>query len=208
MYRISTILAVLVLLITPSALAKQKHHSPPPKHQHHQPAPKPPVTPPVVPPVLSVSETSFQAYTTSWAALDNTPAGSDIQFDGTHSGGTGTYQDPISLASGYILNGNTPVFDYPIGTMFYIPNLQRYFVSSDECGGDGNSNPANTPCHKSEMPPYPQVDLWAGNSTDKAVLKCEDSITGIHTLIENPVSTYPVTIGSLYNGTCTQQFGN
>lgn len=194
---LSIISAVLVLLVTPTVLAKQHHQQPPPKPPHHQKQPKPPVTPPVVPPVLSTTETSFTVYTTLWAALDNTPPGSDIQFDGTHSGGTGTYTDPISLASGYTLNGNTPVFDYPIGTMFYIPSFQKYFHVSDECGGDNGQNPANTPCHKSEMPPYPQMDLWAGNSTNKSVLTCEDNHTGLNTVIENPSAGYSVVVGSI-----------
>jgi hypothetical protein len=171
------------------------------------PVTPPVVTPPVTPPVSS-GEVRLQMYTTSWGAKDNTPPGSNVQFDGTHSGGTGTYADPISLASGYILSAGNPVFDYPLGTMFYSPNLQKYFHVTDECGGDNGANPANTPCHKSDMPPYPQVDMWAGNSNANGILSCEDAVTGVHLMIEHPSATYKVSAGAIYNGSCAQQFGD
>lgn len=171
------------------------------------PKPVPPPTPPIVPtlPVGSVSEIGFLTYTTSFAALDNTPKGSTIQYDGSNAGGTGTYADPISLASGYVLQNGNPVFDYAPGTKFYLPNLEKYFVVSDECG-DNPSKPE--PCHNSEMPPYPQLDLWAGSSLSNGVLACEDAITGVHLIIENPASTYKVIPGAIYGISCATQYGD
>jgi hypothetical protein len=160
-------------------------------------------------PLISGNQIVFKAYLTSWAAYDNTPSGSDIQFDGTHSGGSGTYADPISMASGYVLQNGDAVFDYPIGTIFYVPNLQKYFRVSDQCGGDNGANPANTPCHKSEEPPYPQLDLWAGNVVSSKVTNCEDQITGVHVVMKNAAPGYKVSPGHIYSSSgCATQYGD
>ena len=102
-------------------------------------------------PVQTLGETRFEAYNTLYASGDNTPAGS-TQIDlGGHSGnagGTGTYTDPITLATGGSVINGKEVDDYPYGTEFYIPAFRKYFIATDFCG-DGAS-PQNEPCHKSE----------------------------------------------------------
>ena len=178
--------------------------------------PKNPVTPPVTPPTTSPTSTPvvpvtptptptpaagevyLNAYTTSYAAGDNDPAGSTITYisgiEG-NAGGTGTYANPITLAVGYV--GEKP--DIPAGTKFYIPNVRRYFVVGDTCAE----------CHQTPKGVQVWVDMYAGNASGQGVLACEDTITGNYTIIENPSSTYAVAAGPLYSGTsCTAQFGN
>ncbi len=148
-----------------------------------------PIAPPVTPPVAP-SQGALQVYTTFYASGDNTPAGS-TQIDlGGHSGnagGTGTYQDPITLAvGGSIINGQE-IDDYPYGMMFYFPDLKKYFIAEDFCG-DGNS-PQTKACHKSEVPGYVQLDLYAGNGNLES---CEDRLTGIRSVVFNPASNLQV----------------
>lgn len=170
------------------------------------PTPTPPPVPvPVTPPVAPApGEVVSQMYTTGYAARDNTPAGStriDMPGHTGNAGGTGTYADPITVAVGHsIINGND-IPDFAYGTMFYIPNVQRYFKASDLCG-DGNQ-PQNGPCHTGYQGKT-WIDLYVGASLDKAVLTCEDNITGIHTVILNPASTHKVTPGAIYETGCKQ----
>jgi hypothetical protein len=169
----------------------------------------PPPSPIPVPPTPTNGEIRFDAYNTLYASGDNTPAGS-TQIDlGGHSGnagGTGTYNDPITLAVGGSLASGTEVDDYPYGTKFYIPAFRKYFIAADFCG-DGNA-PQNEPCHKSEMPGYPQLDLYAGDASGSAVLNCEDALTGTHLMIENPASNYAVVPGPIWSGSCPSSYGD
>lgn len=168
----------------------------------------PSVTTPSTPVVSSAGEVRISAYTTAYGWPDNTPAGNAISNPVIHSGagGTGTFADPITMAVGHsIINGND-ILDYPAGTKFYVPNLRRYFIVEDTCG-DGNS-PQNGPCHTGYQG-HVWVDLWIGGQglSSSGTLACEDTVTDIHTIIENPASTYAVVPGPVYNGSCAQQFG-
>lgn len=183
----------------------------------------PPVVPPVVTPPATGEIIIKNAYTTSYGYPDNTPGGTETHIcvattcawdsapAGT-AGGDGTYANPITLAVGVSHIGGNEVDDYQAGTIFYDPNLRRYFKVGDICG-DGNS-PQNGACHKSEVAGTIQLDLWAGGSnanTTKAsdpLTKCEDAITRTGTLIENPASNYLVVSGPVFNGTCAAQFGD
>lgn len=179
------------------------------------PTPVPPVQPPTPPqppstPVAPVGgETRFIAYTTGYGYPDNTPAGNAISNPIIHSGagGTGTYADPITLAVGHSITNKNDTLDYPAGTRFYIPNLRKYFIVEDTCG-DGNT-PQNGPCHTG-FDGHIWLDLWVGGtvSTKSATLACEDTITDLHEVIENPVSTYAVVTGPVFSGTCATQYGD
>lgn len=210
--------AVIILIAAPLLVSAHGHH----ERSHHRgsggnppttsPAPKPPVetpipTPPSVtpPPVNGVNEIKLQAYTTGYGWPDNTPKGSaDISNPILHSkaGGTGTYSDPITLAVGHAINGGKDTLDYAAGTRFYVPNLRKYFIVEDTCG-DGNS-PQNGPCHTGYQG-HIWLDLWVGgnSSNQAATLACEDNITEIHTVIENPASNYATVSGDVAS-TCTQ----
>lgn len=138
----------------------------------------------------------MNVYTTFYASGDNTPRGS-TQIDlGGHSGnagGTGTYADPITLAVGGSLINGKETDDYPYGTMFYFPDLKKYFKASDFCG-DGNT-PQNEACHTDiDHPGVIQVDLYAGKGNFDS---CEDNLTGIRAVIINPANNLPTDIAPL-----------
>lgn len=208
-----TVGAVAIILIVPLLASARGHNHHDNGHQKASPppvsAPSPKPTPPpvVVPPVSippSSGEIRFVAYTTGYAALDNTPRGS-TQIDlGGHSGnagGTGTYQDPITLAVGHSIINGVDIGDYAYGTKFYVPNLRKYFTASDTCG-DG-STPQNGPCHTG-FQGHVWLDLYVGASLQSAVFSCEDSITDLHLVIENPASNYNVVPGAVFDTGCKQ----
>lgn len=195
-----TLFAFTLLLVPTLAFAYHGHKS------HHQSAPvspsKPATTPPPAPaPVPSGSEVLLTAYTTGYGYPDNTPAGNAISDGVIHigAGGTGTYQDPITLAVGHSITNGKDTLDYPRGTRFYVPALQRYFIVEDTCG-DGNT-PQNGPCHTGYQG-HVWLDLWVGgtSATKSATLACEDTITKVQSVILNPNSTHPVSVGPISNG--------
>lgn len=180
-----------VLLVLPiTALARGNHH-------HHRVVNSLSTTPVVIVNPLEVAtpasgEIVFTAYLTGFGYPDNTPQNSDIINNSgheAHAGGTGTYDDPITLASGYV--GQTS--DYAYGTMFYIPNVQAYFIITETCAS----------CHSDSK--LPHFDQWVGGVGANAgqTVACEARLTGNYTVIQNPISTYPVTKGALFsNGVC------
>lgn len=207
----------IILMCAPllaSAHSGHSQHSNGHKHNHGNTPPvttPKPVPPPVVipggttpPPPVVAGEIRFTAYTTGYAALDNTPRGS-TQIDlGGHSGnagGSGTYSDPITLAVGHSIINGKDIGDYAYGTKFYVPNLRKYFIAADSCG-DGNT-PQSGPCHTGYQG-HVWIDLYVGASLQSAVLSCEDNITDLHLVIENPASNYSVVPGAVYDTGCSQ----
>lgn len=167
-------------------------------------------------PVAVSPETVLKAYTTAYTYWDNTPPGSSIiafsQADGfptvhTKAAGIGTYEDPITLAVGHVVENATDTPDFAPGTKFYIPNVRRYFIVEDTCG-DGDK-PQDIPCHKSEEGDL-QVDLWVDghDGTAEQVDVCAAALTEIHTIIKDPLPNYVVVPGALFsNKSCTTQYG-
>src|SRR5205807_9618774 len=96
--------------------------------------------------------------TTAFGWNDNDPPGNAIayphsaQASATHevAGGSGTYDDPTTLASDQ--------GEWSIGTRFYIPYLQRYFVMEDYCA-QCSSDWQNGDYH---------IDLWVGGDGTRA----------------------------------------
>lgn len=178
------------------------------------------VAPIVVPPPTPVPTPTageiihLNTYTTGYGYPDNTPKNSAaIAAPILHSvaGGTGTFADPVTVAVGHSIIAGKDTLDFPAGTKFYVPNVRRYFIVEDACG-DGNS-PQNGPCHNvatADKGATLWIDLWVGGvgQTSKGTIACEEAITGLHTVIENPAATYAVVAGQVYNGTCSAQFGN
>lgn len=170
--------------------------------------PTDPVTPPIVPPVLSLNPiTLLNVYTTGYSSYDNTPKGSlEIDLDGISglAGGDGTYANPTTLAVGHSIINGKDIGDFPYGTIFYVSKFQKYFKASDSCGD--TQTPQNQPCHSLKQAPKGAtlwIDLYYGPSTDKAVLSCENSLTGLNTVIENPPANLPVIVGNIFqNGVC------
>lgn len=156
----------------------------------------------------STKDIVFTAYTTGYGWPDNTPPGGAIAYPIIHqtAGGTGTYTDPITLATGYsIINGKN-ILDYATSTRFYLPALHRYFIVEDLCG-DG-ATPQNGPCHTGYLG-NPWLDLWVGGNgtATSSIYACENTITNLHTVIQNPSANYIATSSPIFfNGKCTPLF--
>lgn len=203
--RISIISVVLVLLVSPSVLAKghNQHRGTARGNRHHStpvtPKPKP-IPTPVIPPAAD-EVTLSNVYTTGYSSYDNTPRGSlEVDLDGIsgNAGGDGTFANPTTLAVGHSIINGKDIGDFSYGILFYVPTFQKYFVAQDSCG-DG-SNPQTQPCHSLAQAPKGAtlwLDLYVGPSTSKSVLSCEDNMTGLNTVIENPPSNLPVTVGNI-----------
>lgn len=169
-------------------------------------------------------------YTTAYTYFDNTPAGSaDIAFPHSRygstihnkAGGTGTYNDPITLAVGHVITGGKSTPDFAPGTRFYFPDVRKYAIVEDICGDGGT--PQDIPCHNVSTAAHGStlwLDIWIGGSAgdDPAALdKCAgivtDSTGALHTVVKDPSPNYAVVPGAVYqNGYCIQPgnkgFGN
>ena len=151
------------------------------------PAPAPaPAAAPTTPTPQTIRQ---QVEVTFYAAADNDPAGSaEIAYPNsrhTSAGGTGTYADPLSLA--------TDPREIRPGVIVYYPTIQKYFVMEDDCAeciDDWSTNRT------------PHVDLWTSNSADPVVQNCEAALTpdGRDTIIVNPPADLPVDPKPLYAG--------
>lgn len=81
----------------------------------------------VVSATLASAETYVSGATlTGYGAASNTPAGDSTVCCGLEgSEHSATYDDPGTVATDNDV--------YPIGTKFYVPGLQKYFVAQDSC---------------------------------------------------------------------------
>ena len=152
------------------------------------------------------TETGLTAYVTGYTYYDNTPPGSAaISNPILHSqaGGTGTYDDPITVAVGHSTASGQDVLDYPAGTRFYMQYLKRYFIVEDTCG-DGDY-PETGPCHVHPSNVTAWLDIWVdgqGGSQSSAT-SCAERITGNQPVIINPERGLTVTAGPVSkNGRC------
>ncbi len=153
---------------------------------------------------VAATSTSMKIYLTGYSYWDNTPRGStQIARPVIHrrAGGTGTYDDPITVAVGHSISGGRNRMDFPAGTRFYFPNLRKYGIVEDVCG-DG-PRPQNGPCHTGHNG-LPWLDIYVGGrSVSSAVAdRCMRSITGVQTAVINPVSGLPVREGEITLSTC------
>jgi LysM repeat protein len=152
-----------------------------------------------VPGSVPPPEVTLKAYLTGYSDIDNTPANSNVTWlngvAGT-TGGSGTYSDPTTVAVGFVGSAG----DFPYGTVFYVPNLERYFVAQDTCAD----------CHTVKDGQQVHLDLYISGESQgaAAVDSCADSITGDFNVIENPSPDYKVDSGSVLDGSCSAQYGN
>lgn len=152
----------------------------------------------------ALAEQQFSAYLTGYSYWDNTPRGSSqIARPVVHrqAGGSGTYRDPVTLAVGHVKHGGRSVMDFPAGTRFYIPRLQKYAIVEDLCG-DGNS-PQNGPCH-SGYNGFVWLDIYVDgkNAGGQAANRCMRSLTGVQTVIINPGPGRRVQSGPITESGC------
>jgi len=138
-------------------------------------------------PVAPAAHGTVDVYVTFYGGPDNDPPGStDIAYpNGRHgsAGGTGTYADPITLA--------TDPRELPPGTVVYAPQWQKYFVMEDDCEDCITEWGASR---------RPHVDLWLG-AAGNGLLACEEKLTpaGRVPLEINPPADRPVDPAPLYD---------
>src|SRR5918997_6509283 len=114
------------------------------------------------------------AWLTGYSLEDNSPAGTRATSSGRKAGGTGTFDDPITLAVGYA-GGD----EFPVGTVFYVPLVRAYFVVEDRCGG----------CSDATDEGEYTIDLWVGSDPDAS---CMYAITGAHTVVRDATRGWAV----------------
>lgn len=178
-------------------------------------APKPAAAPAV--PSSSSERIVTTTYTTAYTWYDNTPAGSSaISHPILHktAGGTGTYEDPITIAVGHSLATGQDVLDFPAGTRIYLPDVRRYFIVEDTCG-DGR-DPQGGPCHQGTNVHGTNstiwIDMWIGGQSvnAEAADACARKVTNVNTAVFNPASNYAVAPGAgvIHDGKCDAGYGN
>lgn len=178
-------------------------------------APKPAPAPAV--PSSSSERIVTTAFTSAYTWYDNTPAGSAaISHPILHktAGGTGTYNDPITIAVGHSLATGKDVLDFPAGTRIYLPDVRRYFIVEDTCG-DGDE-PQGGPCHQGVnvfgTNSTIWIDMWIGGQSlsSQAADNCASKVTDVHTAVFNPASNYVVAPGAgvVHDGKCDAGYGN
>lgn len=149
-------------------------------------------------------EQSFSAYITGYSYWDNTPRGSTaIARPVIHrrAGGTGTYRNPVTIAVGHVIEGSRQTLDYPAGTRFYLPRLQRYAIVEDVCG-DGNA-PQNGPCHSGYRGnPWLDIYIDGRRAGAEAATACAYRLTGLQQIIINSRRGYPVNAGPITESGC------
>ena len=122
---------------------------------------------------------------TGYSFQDNNPPGSatvscpQIRSHHGKAGGTGTYDDPLTVASDG-KNGGAGQFGVKCGSRFYVVNLQRYVVVEDT----GNT------ADKQGI----HLDTWVADDPTKT---CMDKITGPSKAIPNPPPGLPVIAGPI-----------
>ncbi|WP_337061973.1 hypothetical protein [Kineococcus sp. G2] len=160
-------------------------------------------------------------YTTGYTWYDNTPPGSSvISHPVVHevAGGTGSYDDPVTLAVGHDLSSGLDVLDLPAGTRVYVPHVRRYFVVEDTCG-DGPA-PQDGPCHQGRdvdgTGSTLWLDLWLGGQGGAAadVQACARTVTSsggaLHRVVVDPRPDYVVAAGGgvFHDGRCDAGHGD
>jgi hypothetical protein len=173
--------------------------APAPRRSSEAPAPAPQAAA-----AAPVGGQQIQAYLTGYSYFDNTPAGSpSISHPQVHrtAGGSGTYDDPITVAVGHSKAGGGDTLDWAAGTRFYVPSIKRYLIVEDTCG-DGDS-PQDGACHTG----FPSsastwLDVWVDgrDGSSSSAGDCMGRLTGVHPVVVDPGPGLPVTTGSIASG--------
>lgn len=147
---------------------------------------------------------SFPVYLTGYTFWDNTPPGSSAIARPVlrqRAGGTGTWNDPITIAVGHRIENGRQTLDYPEGTRFYLPRLRKYAIVEDVCG-DG-PRPQNGPCHSGHRG-NPWLDIWIGGRGQSPAQadQCARRITAIQEAIIHPPRDLPVVAGEIASSGC------
>jgi 3D (Asp-Asp-Asp) domain-containing protein len=168
------------------------------------------------PPRASDENVVPDTYVTAYTWFDNTPEGSpDISHPVLHkkAGGTGTYEDPVTISVGHSLKTGDDVLVFPAGTRIYLPDVRRYFIVEDTCG-DGPT-PEDGPCHSGADEHGDAsiwIDIWIGGEGENASFaqRCTQQVTGVRTAVFDPADNYIVASGGgvMHDGECDTGYGN
>ena len=150
------------------------------------------------------SHRTFKAYLTGYTYWDNTPPGSAAiarPIIHRRAGGQGTWDNPITIAVGHTIVGSRQTLDFPAGSRFYLPRLQKYAIVEDVCG-DG-FRPQDGPCHTGHAG-HPWLDIWVGgkNMTPGSADACARRVTAVQDVVLNPPSDLPVNSGEIASNGC------
>ncbi|KAK5994293.1 hypothetical protein PT974_04765 [Cladobotryum mycophilum] len=129
---------------------------------------------------------------------DNDPAGAGIAYDcgrGYKAGGSGTYSDPITLA--------TAPGELNKCEIVYLPFLTKYARFEDTCAQ----------CTSDWSQGQPHIDIWTGSNTSgggQNQINCENNLTpgGRYSIVRNPPTNYGVNAAPLYVPPNTCNTGN
>ena len=105
------------------------------------------------------------------------------------AGGTGTFVDPITVA----VPGHAGHMDWPPGTKFYLPTVQRYVIVEDSGAA---KPPTGADTH---------LDMWIDgrDGTKQTSDDCASQFTGYVPAQLNPPNNLPVRPGPIdAGGTC------
>ena len=112
-------------------------------------------------PLNSQENTLTSLAMTFYSWPDNDPPGNAISYPIIHkvAGGTGTYDDPITVAVVTKDKGG----NWSPGTLMYVPSLKKYLIVEDECA--------------SCVPD--QIDVWMNSDANfpSEVLECQKTWT-------------------------------
>lgn len=152
----------------------------------------------------AAEEQRFAAYITGYGFWDNTPPGTAIishPVKHRRAGGSGTHDDPVTLAVGHALHGPHEILDFPPGTMLYLPRIKKYAVVEDTCG-DG-PRPQDGPCHTGARG-HIWLDLYVGGQTvtPAQAEQCQYRITAVQMVYRNPAPHYEVHPGEVIGSGC------
>lgn len=143
-------------------------------------------------PSAPAEEARLSAWVTGYTFWDNTPPGSAVIARPVlhdEAGGTGTWDDPVTLAVGF--TGET--WHYLPGTRVYLPELRKYAVVEDLCGSCGKGYDG-----------LPHVDLYIGGAEISAgdADACARAITAVQDILLHPAPDYPVHPGEVAKSGC------
>jgi hypothetical protein len=149
-------------------------------------------------------ERRLTVFLTGYSYWDNTPPETAVigrPVIHKVAGGAGTYDDPVTLAVGWRIDGSNVTEDFEPGTRFYIPRLRKYAIVEDLCG-DG-SKPQAGPCHVG-WKGNPWLDIYVDGSAQSAEIanRCMESLTGVQGVLINPRRGYRISPGPIVETGC------
>lgn len=166
-------------------------------------APKPAPALPVPSAGQVVTTVHTAAHTWAEASAAGTAAGK-TRAPHQAGEGTGTYEDPITIAVSSGPDGQA----IPAGTRIYLPDLRRYFIAEDPCG-DGEDQ-----CRQggSATGSTLRMDIRIGGEgvSAAAAEACSRQVADVGAAVLNPAGNYVVAPGAgvMHDGKCNAGYGD